>query len=455
MPAAGGPARRMTWLGPDVMVRGFTPDGHILFVTTYGQPFFRNYRAYTLDPAGGMPQLLPYGQVNHLAFGPGNARLIGRNTADPARWKRYRGGTAGHFWIDAAGTGTFRRMTRARGQSHQPDVGRRPDLLPVRCRRGRQPLFMPAGRLRCAPAYRPRRLLCAPRADRRGAHRLSMRRRGLAVRSAERSYRAHRHRDAVPLHAGGAQVRGAGRPPRRDRRASGGAQPGGRRARQAVHVRALGRRGPPAWRCRRRPLPACAVAGRRHDAHRRRRRVGRGARRRLRRSGRADAAVGRRPRHRAARGAARLADRARQSPQRGADRRSRSRHDHGDRSQRFGAHRGSRMVGRRRLARVLVLDVHPSLRDQAPRCGQGHERAGDAARVSRLLPGLRSGRPLSLFPVDPHVRSRLRQRAVRVELSAGGAALSDRAVGRRPPAVRSGAARVGPRRRRGQTADGG
>ena len=50
MPAAGGPARRMTWLGPDVMVRGFTPDGHILFVTTYGQPFFRNYRAYTLDP---------------------------------------------------------------------------------------------------------------------------------------------------------------------------------------------------------------------------------------------------------------------------------------------------------------------------------------------------------------------------------------------------------------------
>ena len=39
----------MTWLGPDAMVRGWTPDGHILFVTTYGQPFFRNYRAYTLD----------------------------------------------------------------------------------------------------------------------------------------------------------------------------------------------------------------------------------------------------------------------------------------------------------------------------------------------------------------------------------------------------------------------
>src|SRR5438105_1190180 len=120
MPAEGGPARRMTWLGPDVIVRGWTPEGRILFVTTYGQPFFRNYRAHTLDPAGGMPSLLPLGQVNHLAFGPGNARVIGRNTVDPARWKRYRGGTAGHFWVDAEGTGTFRRMSELQGNLTSP-----------------------------------------------------------------------------------------------------------------------------------------------------------------------------------------------------------------------------------------------------------------------------------------------------------------------------------------------
>ncbi|MCC7328325.1 MAG: PDZ domain-containing protein [Burkholderiales bacterium] len=120
MPADGGPSRRMTWLGPDVMVRGFTPEGHIVFVTTHGQPFFRNYRAYTVDPAGGMPQPLPLGQVNHLAFGPGNAKLIGRNTADPARWKRYRGGTAGHLWIDATGDGQFRRMSELQGNITSP-----------------------------------------------------------------------------------------------------------------------------------------------------------------------------------------------------------------------------------------------------------------------------------------------------------------------------------------------
>ncbi|MEP7208836.1 MAG: S41 family peptidase [Casimicrobiaceae bacterium] len=120
MDADGGPARRMTWLGPDVAVRGWTPDGRILFVTTYGQPFFRNYRAYTLDPAGGLPELLPLGQVNHLAYGPGTARLIGRNTADPARWKRYRGGTAGHFWIDPEGTGDFRRLHDLAGNLTSP-----------------------------------------------------------------------------------------------------------------------------------------------------------------------------------------------------------------------------------------------------------------------------------------------------------------------------------------------
>ena len=120
MPAQGGPARRMTWLGPDVLVRGWTPEGRILFVTTHGQPFFRNYRAFTLGVDGGLPEMLPLGQVNHLSFGPGKAKVIGRNTADPARWKRYRGGTAGHLWIDATGSGSFRRMTRLAGNITSP-----------------------------------------------------------------------------------------------------------------------------------------------------------------------------------------------------------------------------------------------------------------------------------------------------------------------------------------------
>jgi tricorn protease len=120
MPAEGGPARRMTWLGPDVMVRGWAPQGRILFVSTHGQPFFRNYRAFTLDPDGGLPELLPYGQVNHAAFDGKKIKIIGRNTADPARWKRYRGGTAGALWVDAAGNGEFKRLTDLKGNLTSP-----------------------------------------------------------------------------------------------------------------------------------------------------------------------------------------------------------------------------------------------------------------------------------------------------------------------------------------------
>ena len=179
-----------------------------------------------------------------------------------------------------------------------------------------------------APAHRPRRLLRAPCADRRQAHRLPMRRRGLAVRSGGATATAridietpsHRTQAARKFVAAADHLGG-------DRRASGRSQPGGRRARQAVHVRALGRRGAPAWRCRRRPLPAWAVAGRRHDARRRRRRLGRGARRRVRRSDGERTLpwdVGRVIALRAAPRGSR--DRARQPSQRGADRRPRPRH---------------------------------------------------------------------------------------------------------------------------------
>jgi tricorn protease len=82
-------------------VRGWTPAGEIAYVTTQGQPFFRNHQGFAVAPSGGPSRALGLGQVNHIAFGAGGRVAIGRNTDDPARWKRYRGGRAGAIWVDA------------------------------------------------------------------------------------------------------------------------------------------------------------------------------------------------------------------------------------------------------------------------------------------------------------------------------------------------------------------
>ena len=120
MPAEGGQSRRLTWLGVDAQVRGWTPAGEIVYVTTQGQPFFRNHQAFAVAPAGGAARPLGLGQVNHIAFGDGGKVAIGRNTDDPARWKRYRGGRAGAIWVDAEGSGSFRRLDSLAGNVTTP-----------------------------------------------------------------------------------------------------------------------------------------------------------------------------------------------------------------------------------------------------------------------------------------------------------------------------------------------
>ncbi|MFY9513268.1 MAG: hypothetical protein WAQ05_20080, partial [Rubrivivax sp.] len=101
-------------------MRGFTPDGRVLFCSNHGQPFFRNWHAFTVGVDGGVPERIELGQINHLSFGSEGRRVIGRNTVDPARWKRYRGGTAGHLWVDERGNGQFRRMSELEGNISSP-----------------------------------------------------------------------------------------------------------------------------------------------------------------------------------------------------------------------------------------------------------------------------------------------------------------------------------------------
>lgn len=102
MPAEGGTARRLTYLGNPCRVLGWNAEGtHILFCSNYGQVIWREYGLFQVaaDGVDNAVEELPYGPARTIAQGPKGQIVLGRNTGDPARWKRYRGGTAGHLWI--------------------------------------------------------------------------------------------------------------------------------------------------------------------------------------------------------------------------------------------------------------------------------------------------------------------------------------------------------------------
>lgn len=113
MPAEGGSARRLTYQNSNCRVVGWTQDGQaVIYASDSGQMAPSEMVLYRVDAAtrNGATQRLPYGPARAIAFGPGGAVVIGRNTGDPARWKRYRGGTTGQLWIDREGSGSFGRF---------------------------------------------------------------------------------------------------------------------------------------------------------------------------------------------------------------------------------------------------------------------------------------------------------------------------------------------------------
>lgn len=113
MPAAGGVARRLTYLDDRCQVLGWSADSQaILFASTARHFYGGEYFIYQIDRTtdNGAAQRVPVGPARAIAYGPAGQVVIGRNTGDPARWKRYRGGTAGHLWIDRRGDGQFVRL---------------------------------------------------------------------------------------------------------------------------------------------------------------------------------------------------------------------------------------------------------------------------------------------------------------------------------------------------------
>ena len=118
IPASGGTANRLTFLGSNTRLVGWHPAkaNTVLFVSDVGQPFLGHFHLYEISAKGGSPNPLNLGPAFSISFEPhGHGSVINRNgggrrSADPAMWKRYRGGTAGQIWIDRNGKGQYERI---------------------------------------------------------------------------------------------------------------------------------------------------------------------------------------------------------------------------------------------------------------------------------------------------------------------------------------------------------
>lgn len=110
-PVDGGPAKRLTYWGSyKTQVRGWTPDGEVLAISTQGQASLRRTWARAVPLDGGPATTLPYGPVGDVAHGPHTVLLSAPMGREAAWWKRYRGGTAGKLWIDREDDGEFVRL---------------------------------------------------------------------------------------------------------------------------------------------------------------------------------------------------------------------------------------------------------------------------------------------------------------------------------------------------------
>ena len=256
MPADGGPAQRMTWLGCELPERcaDWTPDGRIVFVTTHGQPFFRYFRAYALAPAGG--------HARTAATRAGEPSFV-RSRPGKGDWPQHRGPRAlealprWHRWPSVDRhfrvRRNFRRMTELKGNVTSPMwVGDRVYFLSDMEGVGNLYSCRPDG-ADLKPAHRSRRLLRAlcvrPMAGTSSTS--AAPEIWLFDPAAERNAGAwtsgcpaHRTQAARRFVTAADQLDGSPD-------ASGRPQPGGRHARQVLHLRAVGGRGAAARKRRR------------------------------------------------------------------------------------------------------------------------------------------------------------------------------------------------------------
>ena len=119
MPSDGGPSTRVTYDGNLIKSIAAWNGKNIIYSTTHDLPQFRVATLYSVEMKGGESKSLDYGIASNISYGL-DGIVLGRNTYDPSRWKRYKGGTAGVLWAYKGKNGKFKRLINLKGNMANP-----------------------------------------------------------------------------------------------------------------------------------------------------------------------------------------------------------------------------------------------------------------------------------------------------------------------------------------------
>ena len=121
MPAEGGEPKRLTFEPNGSICQGWTPDGKIAYLSTYGSISSRQRRLWLIDPNGGVPQPTPILEAADVWFSPDGQKVAyDRQGSNRFNWRRYRGGSQGVISIYDLRTNSYRELPHGRENSWNP-----------------------------------------------------------------------------------------------------------------------------------------------------------------------------------------------------------------------------------------------------------------------------------------------------------------------------------------------
>jgi tricorn protease len=120
MSSAGSEPLRLTWHPMPDQALGWTSDGKILFRSRRDHPH-GDYRAYTVEPTGGIPKMIPLEPAAWVSFEPGGSRLaVQKMGLEFHNWKRYKGGEAEKIYVGSLSPLAFEDVSKYDGKNAFP-----------------------------------------------------------------------------------------------------------------------------------------------------------------------------------------------------------------------------------------------------------------------------------------------------------------------------------------------